>query len=411
MSNYLAIATVSAALRQVISDAVTADVPTADTKVTHVRPGGEPAATPTTGVNVYLYAVTPNAALRNGDLPTRRGDGSPVRKPEAAIDLHYLLTFYGDDAELETHRLLGSVVRTLHAAPTLPRDKLREAVTHLTWLAGSDMADSVQAVRLTPVSLSLEELSKLWSILFQTPYALSAAYRASVVLIEGEESPMAALPVRERTVVAAPFRQPVVERVENAGGAGEPIVATSTLVLTGRGLRGDVTRVHVGVAGAEATPTELRDTRIVVPLASVPASGLRAGVQGIGVVHERLLGIPPAPHAGPQSNVAAFVLRPVVDAVAHAPAPDPEHPATVSVTLSPTVGKTQRAVLLLNELGGARAHSFAAARRNADAKTITFAIDDVDAATYLVRVQVDGAESPLVADAAGAITQPQVVIP
>jgi hypothetical protein len=180
VSNFLAVATVSAALRQVISDAVTADVPSAETKVTHVRPGGENPGTPATGVNVYLYAVTPNGALRNADLPSRRGDGTPIRRPEAAIDLHYLLTFYGDDTALETQRLLGSVVRTLHGAPTIPRRKLREAASALDWLEGSDIPDAPQAVRLTPVELSLEQLSKLWSILLQTPYALSAAYRASV---------------------------------------------------------------------------------------------------------------------------------------------------------------------------------------------------------------------------------------
>ena len=79
MSNYLAIATVTAALRQVISDAVLVDVPSAETNVTHLRPGGEPAGTPTTGVNVFLYAVTPNGALRNGDVPTRRAPETPSR--------------------------------------------------------------------------------------------------------------------------------------------------------------------------------------------------------------------------------------------------------------------------------------------------------------------------------------------
>ena len=42
MSNFLAIATVTAALRQVISDAVTVDVPGADVQVSHVRPAGQP---------------------------------------------------------------------------------------------------------------------------------------------------------------------------------------------------------------------------------------------------------------------------------------------------------------------------------------------------------------------------------
>ena len=40
---------------------------------------------------------TPNHAWNLTDLPTRRGDGSLTRRPVAAIDLHYLITAYGDD--------------------------------------------------------------------------------------------------------------------------------------------------------------------------------------------------------------------------------------------------------------------------------------------------------------------------
>ena len=48
-------------------------------------------------MNVYLYRVSPNPAWRNQDLPTR-ARGPIVDRPLTAIDLHYLLTFYGDEA-------------------------------------------------------------------------------------------------------------------------------------------------------------------------------------------------------------------------------------------------------------------------------------------------------------------------
>lgn len=93
MSNFLAIATVTATLSQTIRAAVLKDLSGAE--VTTARPDGAGGHTPAIGVNLYLYQVTPNAAWRNADLPTRRPNGQLVQRPQAALDLHYLLNFYG----------------------------------------------------------------------------------------------------------------------------------------------------------------------------------------------------------------------------------------------------------------------------------------------------------------------------
>ena len=69
MSNHLAIATVTATLRDLVFAAVSADVPGAN--VTMVKPDGVGSGVPATGVNIFLYQVTPSAAARNEDLPTR----------------------------------------------------------------------------------------------------------------------------------------------------------------------------------------------------------------------------------------------------------------------------------------------------------------------------------------------------
>src|SRR5215831_18818441 len=276
MSNYLAIATVTATLSQLIQSAIGPDVPGAT--VSTVRPDGNGTNMPEIGVNLYLYQITPNVAWRNADLPTRNSDGQLVQRPRAAFDLHYLLTFYGDEARLEPQRLVGSVVRTLHAQPLLTRQMIRSTITTASfdYLANSDLADEIEMVKFTPLSLSLDDLSKLWSVFFQTPYTLSLAYEGMVVFIEAARLTRQALPVRERNVYVRAFRQPVIERVASQAGEGQPIVAGSTLVISGKRLRGDVTRVRVGGIEVTPAPQTISDTEIAVP---VPAS-LRAGVQG-----------------------------------------------------------------------------------------------------------------------------------
>lgn len=419
MSNFLAIATVTAALSEFLQAAIGPDVPGAI--ATTLRPDGG-TGLPPTGVNIFLYQVTPNAAWQNMDLPTRRTGGDLIQRPQAALDLHYLLTFYGIEAQLEPQRVLGSVVRALHARPVLTRGIIRQTIAKPAYLflANSNLADAIELVKITPLPLSLEELSKLWSVYFQTQYSLSVAYQGTVVLIESEESTQSALPVRARNIYVVPFRQPLVEEVISTGGADEFIVTTSRLVIKGKRLRGEVTRVRIGDVELTPAPEDLSDTQISVPL----PSGLRAGVQGLQVVQPMSMGTPPAEHRGVESNLAPFVLHPTIKKL---PGGSPDITVSspdVTVKLSPNVGKAQRAALLLNELNppptrAARAYSFDAAPRNqpaapAETDTLTFRIGGVVPGDYLARVQVDGATSPLEQDAGASnplYISPKVTIP
>src|SRR5437868_4360917 len=116
MSNALAIATVTETLFHALTNALPASL-VSGAQVTVLRPDDASLQVPgTTGVNVFLYQVTPNVAWRNADLPTRKSDGSLLRRPQVALDLHYLISFYGADIAFEQQRLLGAVARALHAA-------------------------------------------------------------------------------------------------------------------------------------------------------------------------------------------------------------------------------------------------------------------------------------------------------
>src|SRR5262249_18062969 len=115
MSNHLAVATVTATMQTLL---IKAAAVVDEAVVTLDRPTGNNGNT-TPAINVFLYQVNPNAAYRNADLPTRRGNGELVQRSQAALTLHYLLSFLGDNRNLEPQRLLGAAVRQLHAHPVL----------------------------------------------------------------------------------------------------------------------------------------------------------------------------------------------------------------------------------------------------------------------------------------------------
>ncbi|WP_326626390.1 MULTISPECIES: DUF4255 domain-containing protein [unclassified Streptomyces] len=218
MSNALAVATITQALALLIENNLSPEMDIA-VKVETRKPPAEPPAEPT--INVFLYQVTPNPSMRHTDLPTRASDGTLLKRPATALDLHFLISAYGEEAELVGQRLIGCVVRTLHEIPVLPKE-LIELAAERPYLEGSDLAESPQKVRFTPTVMDIDETSKLWGMLHQTPYTLSVAYQASLVLIEGRERPVPAKPVERRTVRVLPFGAPGAPVPPGRPEAAEP---------------------------------------------------------------------------------------------------------------------------------------------------------------------------------------------
>ena len=207
MSNYLAIATVTEALKQLLQTEVGRDVP--GVQITTVRPDTSSSNVSGACINIFLYQVTPNPAWRNADLRTRRPKGELYKHGQAGLDLHYIFTFYGNEQELEPQQLMGSTIRILVDQPLLTQAAIEESIAHtsIPVLENSTLADQVQLVKFIPSTITTEDLSRIWSIFFQVPYALSFAYQATAVLIQGEKVGRAALPVRRRsTAIALRFR-------------------------------------------------------------------------------------------------------------------------------------------------------------------------------------------------------------
>jgi Pvc16 N-terminal domain len=448
VSNALAIASVTAVLKDILNNGIIDNQLAGDVTVSALPPDRVlvTGQQETNRLNLFLYQVTPNLGWRNFGLPSHDARGERVANPPLGLDLHYLLTAYGA-TEFQAEILLGYGMQMLHEAPVLTRDAIRRALTPTPPFSSSvlppalqgasDLAEQVESIRITPQVLSSEEISKLWTAI-QSHYRPTAAYQASVVLIESRRSRRVALPVAndERRIYVVPFRHPAIDSVTSAAGPLAPIQAGTTIEIRGRDLAGELTAVLVD--GIDVTPPAAGITPelITVTLPSSLPAGLYAGVKTVQVTHQIQMGHPETPHRGLESNVGAFVLRPIVkngpiiapgdveNLVSSTETVDGTSVAlragTLKLVLEPRVTREQRISLLLNEFNPpagqpSHAYAFPAPGGNGvvdpdpDTATVRIPFKRVVAGTYLVRVQVDGAESVLGLDAGGFAT-PRVAL-
>jgi hypothetical protein len=424
MSNALAIAAVTAVLRDLLDDGlINANISgTLGVTITvTVLPPDlviSDSETQPEGLNLFLYQVTPNPGWRNVGLPTRDAQGDRISNQPLALDLHYLLTAYSRQP-LHAEILLGYGMQLLHETSVLTRRGIRRTLSEalpgtvlppaFRALSTAQLAEQVEQIKIAYQPMTSEEMFRLWST-FQTPYRPTAAYQATVVLIEPERIPKSGLPVLRPNLYIAPFRQPIIEQLLPLNGVAQSFVPSSTLVIRGQNLQGDVTKVRLGgldIIPEEVSPTQIR--LLLLPLTELP-NGLKAGVQPVQVLHQLILGTPADPHVGSESNVAALILRPVITASLTEMTCTGEGAArrclgTVVINVVPSVERTQRVVLLLDQLLNApneraQTYRFAAPENNGISNpdqtrtsSIRIPIRDVIPGTYLVRMQVDGAES------------------
>lgn len=396
MSNHLAIATVTATLQRLLQGAIQRDVDGA--RVTTLTPNNIGSSTPESGVNVFLYQIAPNSALRNGDTAAFRSKKGPARR-QSSLDLFYMLSAYGNHAELEPQRLLGSVVRTLSDKTVFTPDMIDEAIVDAAFLTESDLTAQTQQITISPVEIDTDGLSKIWSTFFQAPYALSLVYKVRAVVIDGETT-QRALPVRERHLGRImPFpHQPILEKVIAQAGARSPIEAETPLRIVGRLLQGQQTRVKIGAA--ETAPDSITHTEITLSLSDVPPSALRAGVQTVQVVHY----LSEQPQTAPvSSNAIPFVLRPTLTSVQVTGLEgidDDPRMGTLQVSTQLAVAPEQRVVVALNEwsVDTPATYLFEAPVRTEGTHSLMIPFEGVKPGDYLIRLQIDGADSLLGVD-------------
>ncbi|MDX2506089.1 MAG: DUF4255 domain-containing protein [Gammaproteobacteria bacterium] len=393
MSSALAIAGVTAVLRDLLNDAFVANDVSGIVGGNVVVSAIAPDRVLVDGVlaqpqlNIYMYMATPNTGWNNQCLPSRNSQGQRTNNPALALDLHYLLTAYGIE-DLQAEILLGHAMQLLHENPvpnrTVINDALNSLQVPLQTLSTSGLAEQVEQIKFTPEYMNTEEMSKLWTAA-QSNYRPTAAYEATVVLIETEEPVQSALPVRERTVNVISLQRPTIETV-----TPERIEVGAELVLQGQNLAGDATQLRFGETLISPEPEDVFNQQITLIL---PAT-LSAGIQGVQVVHELNIGIPPTPHRGVESNVAPFVLLPRIETN---PIPNVAQGNTLTIEVTPPVTRRQRASIMLGE------QEIKIPPRPDTDPVITTELEfpipaGFGSGDFLVRLRIDGAESVLSVD-------------
>jgi hypothetical protein len=243
VSNVLAIAGVTQLLKDLVNDAlVNGDVSQAlgaDFTVTALPPDrvvAENGQDQAPQLNLFLHRVTPNESLRNDDLPTRDRSGQLLARPRLALDLHYMLTAVAAE-ELQAEILLGYAMQLFHETAILSRERIRQALTlagaptsatlpdALGVITASELADQIELIKISPQTISMDDMSKMWTAL-QASYRTTVAYDVSVVLIEREIPTRPTTPVLTRGGLADPTTG------RDPGVTVEPSVARTVPSLT-----------------------------------------------------------------------------------------------------------------------------------------------------------------------------------
>ncbi len=107
--------------------------------------------------------------------------GDQLQRPRIALDLHYLITVRGS-TEWQTQELLATTAAALHAVPVLTAALLADAESVYAEIVGNDLAASEELVRITPETLSVEELNGIWGLFPPSAFAVSLAVSAGPVL-------------------------------------------------------------------------------------------------------------------------------------------------------------------------------------------------------------------------------------
>jgi hypothetical protein len=199
-NSILAIASITAILKSLLNNELVhrlADIPIGDAIVTTLPPdriltGGEERAQ----LNLYLYRVTPNAGRYHHrpstpEIATTSADQRPL-----ALDLHYLLSAYAEH-DFQAEVLLSCAMYFFQQTPVLTGETLCEALASLSAnsirggpqpileiLSSATFIEQwqLQALKITPEFLSMEDLSRLWSSL-QARSRLAVTYQVSTVFI------------------------------------------------------------------------------------------------------------------------------------------------------------------------------------------------------------------------------------
>jgi hypothetical protein len=354
-----------------------------------------------TQLNLFMRHITPNIGWRNEGLPSRDVAGrNRLTNPPLALNLHYLVSAYGA-VDLHAEILLGYAMQMLHETPVIPRESIRRALepdpdqagslpAWLRSLADSGLADQIEQLRITPEYLSTEEMSKFWTSTL-AHYRPSAAYEVSVVLIQAREPAVTPLPVLVRSFDIRPALTPIAPTITSFTTSNkQPVVQLgASTTLAGFALDGSQRKVVLTNSqfGLEELLDPAAGSGTAMPFTIPAGDGAKFPV-GVYRVAARVRSVTDL--ITRDSNQVALTIAPEITALPALPVPRVGGVATFNVSFAPELREGQVPRLLLGN------NEYPADDFDAPTSTLTFSIPAAVAGQYLVRLRIDGIDSPII---------------
>ncbi|MEO0996613.1 MAG: DUF4255 domain-containing protein [Pseudomonadota bacterium] len=388
MSTPDALATMTATLRHMLSNVASGALVT--TKPPSTARNGSTSAQ----LNLFLYSTHYNPAFSNAPMPATARNGEQAFPPMPLV-LKYLITAYGaNDDDISAHRLMGEAMSLLHDHPLIgPSD-----IVGIT--PDSGLHEQIERVRITPDTLSLDDISKLWTGFQSAEYRLSAGYEVSVVLIESKRRGRAAVPVLRRgaedrgaSVIAGPSPSLAGLRFPNQKPAAE---LGDVITLLGENLSADNATArfeHPRLDNpVELTPaaggdgSELDLTLPAIADDATVVSSWPAGFYALSLAIRN----PDVPAFS--SNSLSLPLSPRIESIS--PATAPAGDVTLTIECTPQIRDGQRVAVLFGDRT-IEPDSIATPADPAAATTLTLTVRGAAASAvpYVLRLRVDGADS------------------
>src|SRR6476620_7847570 len=132
-------------------------------------------------LTLFLYSIAPTGELRNEmEIPGNGPDDEPVSLP---VNLFYLLTAFSPPQDptqrsLDSHLLLGQAMRVLFDNGILTGSVLR----------GDLPRDDQQALRLSFQPITVEDLTRIWSVFPETALQPSVSYLVTPVRLRSNRT-------------------------------------------------------------------------------------------------------------------------------------------------------------------------------------------------------------------------------
>jgi hypothetical protein len=407
MSTALALAGVTAVLRDLLNDGLinhnVASVIGSTVTVSVISPDRAVSGngTEVSQLNLFLHKVTPNQGWRNECFPSGDSTGRlRLTNPPLALDLHYLLSAFGA-ADLHAEILLGYGMQLLHENPVLSREAIRAALSPapdvgsslppaLRALDSTGLADQIEQLRITPEAFDSEEISKLWTAI-QANYRPTTAYTVSVVLIESEKPRVSSLPVLTRGISVQPDLVPALPTLESVEPAGRNPAAWLGDAIDLKGHHLDGTNRQVRLTNDRfriedvlpATGGDAATLQFAIPsarTADFPAAIYQTSAEVI----------PPGEATARQTNQMALVVAPRITNVPMNVTVDGSGAAGFTVDFTPEYRPGQSVSLLLGAI------EVQPLDTSAQTGSLDFVVPDAPIGNHLVRLRIDGIESPVV---------------